>query len=497
MDEPIEIIVGWCSSMEIPEFSLSSGLRLISIKSLDSIPVGLDLLVCDVQNFELWEIPPSVYSAIPVPKVILIDTLEQMSAILYWLERGDEICTREAIGPRLALHARERWRKAIESHFDPLLLDRQLQRLAWEDPITGIANRQKFYDYVTEWFLSSHHGDKSLCLILCDLDHFKHINDQFGHLVGDDILREIGKLFQESAFGAGLVARYGGEEFAICMPGNLDRGIALAEFLRARIEEQEFTEIRIRLTASFGVAVTSGESSFEELTREADYCVYAAKSRGRNRVVSDREANENADLDDSDRLIADFENRIQVIASRMASALTISARQIAKQYRNEADRDGLTGLFNRRYLDRLLAREWDKSRQQHRHLSLALIDLDRFGVINKTYGFPTGDRALKTAATIFQKNVRAGDWVARFGGEEFCVVMPDTDLPGACIVAERIRSALEASSVTAYNGQAFQITGSIGVVEQGENDSDLVAFWQRVSDRVQEAKQGGRNQIRF
>jgi two-component system, cell cycle response regulator len=491
MDEPIEIIVGWCSSMEIPESSLSSGLRLISLKSLDSIPVGLDLLVCDVQNFERWEIPPSVYSAIPVPKVILIDTLEQMSAILYWLERGDEICTRKAIGPRLALHARERWRKAIESRFDHLSLDRQLhrqlQRLAWEDSITGIANRQKFYDYVTEWFLSSCHGDKSLCLIVCDLDHFKHINDQFGHLVGDDILREIGKLLQESAFGAGLVARYGGEEFAICMPGNLDRGIALAEFLRARIEEQEFTEIRVRLTASFGVAVTSGESS----------CVYAGKSRGRNRVVSDREANENTDLDDSDRLIADFENRIQVIASRMARALTISARQIAKQYWAEADRDGLTGLFTRRYLDRLLAREWDKSRQQHRHLSLALIDLDRFGAINKTYGFPTDDLALKTAATVFQRNVRAGDWVARFGSEEFCVVMPDTDLSGACMVAERIRSALEASRVTAYNGQTFQITGSIGVVEQGEEDSELVAFWQRVSDRVQGAKQGGRNQILF
>ncbi|MEE3717866.1 GGDEF domain-containing protein [Tumidithrix elongata RA019] len=177
--------------------------------------------------------------------------------------------------------------------------------------------------------------------------------------------------------------------------------------------------------------------------------------------------------------------------------MVLKARKLYKQYRAEADRDGLTGVFNRRYLDRLLLRELEKSQKHNRHLTVALLDLDHFGEVNRTYGFPTGDRALKAATEVLQGNVRITDWVARYGGEEFCIIMPDTELSEGSQVAERIRLALEEETVTAYNKQHFQVTASIGVVELIPEDIDPVALLQRASDKVREAKKGGRNQIRF
>ena len=95
---------------------------------------------------------------------------------------------------------------------------------------------------------------------------------------------------------------------------------------------------------------------------------------------------------------------------------------------------------------------------------------------------------------IPQAQVRAGDWVARYGGEEFCVVMPDTDLAAGCQVAERMRAALSAETVNAYDGRSFRVTASLGVVELRPEEVDPVALFERASDRV--AKQGGRNQVR-
>ncbi|MBH8560659.1 diguanylate cyclase [Nostoc sp. CENA67] len=102
-------------------------------------------------------------------------------------------------------------------------------------------------------------------------------------------------------------------------------------------------------------------------------------------------------------------------------------------------------------------------------------------------------QALRTAAQIFKTNVRAGDWVTRYGGEEFCIVMSNTDLNTGYQIAERIRLALSEEIITAYNGQQFRLTTSIGVVQLME-ENNLVSLLQRASDKVREAKKNGRNQ---
>jgi diguanylate cyclase (GGDEF)-like protein len=482
-----KIRVGWYSLMGLlkPE-NLPPDFELFPVDAPVDLRLTIDAIVLDAKKFKSLEDLKSTYTPLGLPTAILVDTVPQETAILGWLEPTDEICHRGAIAQQLWL----RLRRSLQH--------RHLGEAAKFDPLTGVGNRRALIEHAIA-LLSDRDAQEPTYLIFLDIDRFKVVNDSLGHAAGDLVLREVGQLLQQYALGARIVARLGGDEFAILMRGNLDRGKAFADFLRTEIAAHEFKigEHLVWIAASFGVASATGHSTFETLFQEVDECLYAAKEQGRNRVVTAEEFEAIADATGQDKLITDFENRIRVIAQRMSSELVLKARRLAKQYRTEADRDGLTGVFNRRHLDRLLGRELEKSRKYDRQLTVMLLDLDRFGDVNRTYGFPTGDRALKAAAAILQRSIRAGDWVARYGGEEFCVVMLDTELKTGCQVAERIRQTLSVETVTAYDGREFQVTASIGVVELIPDDIDAVALFQRASHKVQEAKQGGRNQIRF
>lgn len=485
------IRVAWFSPMDLPNLNgFSSDFELLQV----NLPIvshnNFDLVILDAQFFESLEALKDTYFNLGCPTVILIDTIEQESAVLVWLKATDETCRRDAIAQQIYIRLT---RTLSHSQQDSRTLD----------AMTGLASRHMFDNHLQR-LLALNSPDDFRCLICLDLDRFKVINDSLGHMVGDQVLVECAQLLQQYALGADIVARLGGDEFVICMRGSLEQGKAFAEFLRAQIESHEFSAlkayesgVRTVITASFGVACSGGHFSFESLMKEADQSLYAAKGQGRNCVVTTREFDAIADAAGKDGLLTDLENRIQVATARMTNYLLGRVREISRQYREEADRDGLTGIFNRRHLDRLLLRQMETARRDNRAITIALLDLDRFGEVNKTYGFPTGDRTLKTVAEIFQQQVRATDWVTRYGGEEFCILMPDTDLSAGCQVAERIRLALSKNTVTAYNGKHFQITVSIGLVQLMIEDTIPEALIQRASDKVREAKNGGRNQIRF
>ncbi len=478
--------VAWYSLMELPEQKdWPSRFEFVQVTDGDTAGDVFDLVVMDVQAFADLDHLRSRYAAHGLPAVIIVDTTEQETAALTWLERGDEICRRDAVagqlGVRLTRHAQ---------HITP----RPHINL---DQLTGVANRRGFEEYV-DTQITKNDAAEPLCLIFLDLDRLKEINDRIGYAGADQFLREVVQLLVRYAMGTGFVGRWGGDEFAILMRCNLEQATAFAEFLRDQIALHEFRSggEQVRITASFGVVSGIGHTSVETLLDAADRCLYAAKQQGRNRVVTGKEFDALADAAGQDALIADFENRIQVTAARMISSVVLKARRLASRYRSEADHDGLTEIFNRRYLDRLLPRELEKARNEGRCLAIALLDLDHFGEINKAYGFPTGDRALKAVSQVLQRSVRAGDWVARYGGEEFCIVMPDTTLEAGSQVAERIRASLSKEAIKAYDGRQFRVTGSIGVVELLQEDADAIALYQRVSNRVHEAKLGGRNQVR-
>ncbi|MBD2438231.1 GGDEF domain-containing protein [Nostoc sp. FACHB-110] len=488
MNQQVKSIrVAWCSLLDLPRSKITHlNFEWIKIDITDLSEINVDVVVLDIKTCENSEKAKHIYNNIHLPTVFIVDTIEQESAVLCWLEAGDETCQYDAIEQQIVL----RLQRSIWHN--------QQKHLFNLDKLTGIANFRKFNDYVIQ-LLTSNEEVEPISLIYLDIDRFKFINDSHGHTVGDYILQEIGQILQKYSLGAGIVARTGGDKFAICLRGSIEQGKAFAEFLRNQIQTHQFQLDAIsciHVTASFGVVAMPGHSSVEQLWQEINQCVYAAKQKGRNQVVTSEEFDAIANASGQDKLITDFEHRIRVTAERMINEMVLKASRLANKYRTEAEHDGLTEVFNRRYLDRLLSREIEKCYKHKQKLTILLLDLDHFGEVNRTYGFPTGDQALRTAAQIFQTNVRAGDWVARYGGEEFCIVMSNTDLQTGCQIAERIRQALSQQIVTAYNGQQFRLTTSIGVVELID-EKNLVSLLQRVSDQVRKAKTNGRNQICF
>jgi len=159
-------------------------------------------------------------------------------------------------------------------------------------------------------------------------------------------------------------------------------------------------------------------------------------------------------------------------------------------------RDSLTSLGNRRSFDSTLAKEIVEARAQKAEMCLVLGDLDHFKKINDNFGHPFGDLVLKFFAELLLKHIKDSDFAARFGGEEFAMILPRTTLDGATQLTEQIRSRLEAQQwMNAQSGQLFsKITASFGVVRLRDSD-DEETLLKRADTMLYEAKRAGRNLI--
>jgi two-component system cell cycle response regulator len=159
--------------------------------------------------------------------------------------------------------------------------------------------------------------------------------------------------------------------------------------------------------------------------------------------------------------------------------------------------DELTGLYNRRYFDRHLALMLDKAREQDRDMALMLIDMDYFKEVNDTHGHDVGDAVLREFALRLRRNIRGVDLACRFGGEEFVVLMPDTDFRQAQGVAERVRMAVAERSFEGGGGPSLNVTISVGVaLNEGAGDTQD-GILKRADIALYRAKREGRNRVVF
>jgi two-component system cell cycle response regulator len=158
--------------------------------------------------------------------------------------------------------------------------------------------------------------------------------------------------------------------------------------------------------------------------------------------------------------------------------------------------DSLTGLYNRRYMEAHLSNLAHRTLHSDRKLALLMIDIDRFKAVNDSYGHPAGDKVLRAVAERLQHNVRPFDTVARWGGEEFMVVMPESDVKIGSMVAERLRAKVAQSAVE-MDGMpgAIPVTISVGVAVTSLDGFDPAALIKRADDALYQAKEGGRNRI--
>ena len=166
----------------------------------------------------------------------------------------------------------------------------RLEALAHTDALTHLLNRRALTIRLVAELERVRRYNSPLTMLMIDLDHFKLVNDTYGHLVGDEVLRGIGMILQRSVRSVDMVARYGGEEFVIVLPETGEMGaIAFAERIRQRVEQHNFEAARsanVRVTVSIGVSCfpSAQVDSAEDLFARADVALYRAKERGRNQV---------------------------------------------------------------------------------------------------------------------------------------------------------------------------------------------------------------------
>lgn len=170
---------------------------------------------------------------------------------------------------------------------------------------------------------------------------------------------------------------------------------------------------------------------------------------------------------------------------------------LLKQLQTDADFDPLTGLANRRYFEKAAAKAVEHARRHGRPLSVLALDLDFFKRVNDTWGHAVGDRVLKIASHVLETALREDDLAARIGGEEFAAILLDTPEPQARVVAERIRQALQDTSIELDTGATLSQTCSIGIASHGETEDDLDATLKRADAALYAAKHAGRNCVRL
>jgi diguanylate cyclase (GGDEF)-like protein len=176
------------------------------------------------------------------------------------------------------------------------------------------------------------------------------------------------------------------------------------------------------------------------------------------------------------------------------AALTLVNMRLHDLVEQQARSDPLTGLYNRRYFFDLSELEFSRSNRNKNPISMLMFDLDHFKKINDTYGHFLGDQVLRTVADRCRSSMRGADLIGRVGGDEFIILSTETDLVGACNLAERIRNCIAEAPVR-INSLEIWLTASIGAATKTEKTPDVLALFKMADEAMYLAKKSGRNRV--
>ena len=169
-------------------------------------------------------------------------------------------------------------------------------------------------------------------------------------------------------------------------------------------------------------------------------------------------------------------------------------RESEERYRSLSQTDSLTGLFNSRQLHEQLPIEIERAKRYQRPMSLLVLDCDNFKAVNDTYGHLSGDHVLQNLAHAIRQCLRRSDFAFRYGGEEFVVLLPETEGLAALNIAERLRGLFAGLNTPAQDGETIRCTVSIGVAvyQPGDEEDALI---RRADEACYKAKQAGKNRV--
>jgi len=224
-----------------------------------------------------------------------VDDAEGSPAIVEPIYFGDRQIGSIALAPRAPVHQNDPVLvKTIARELGGALrmatLVEESRWMATTDALTGLSNRRAFVDWAIREVARCARYNDHFCVTLLDVDHFKQVNDRYGHAAGDSVLAAVSRLMGGIVRSCDVVARWGGEEFVVALPStSLDGAMLVADRIRAALEVLPITDPSgqiLNVTASFGVAELEAGETLDQVVDRADRAMYAAKSAGRNRVLS-------------------------------------------------------------------------------------------------------------------------------------------------------------------------------------------------------------------
>jgi len=393
---------------------------------------------------------------------------DQLADVMCWLSDDDDIC------------------------FDtdsPSLINRRMQKLSCEeisalDSLTNIPNRATMARVIKA--IAKQHADTDLSVLLCDMDHLKVLNDAEGTDAGDMAIRSLTDVLRDAVAETEILARVGGNRFAILSERTGTELERLGEELR-RCVESHF-ENESNLTISVGAATGPASKCLGSTMPQADEAMYIAKAAGRNRYLHFEELKPISDRANADPEVKTDEQRVKVLSERVAEY--VAMRKHLQLANEQTKKEHAELSHTRRFRDRI--GEYSDSEG---YLSLAFVEVDHFHYVSRKCGKDEGERVFNQVCNLVRSRVRETDWIGRFGGKEFCIVMPKTTLDGAYKILERLREHVEnAEIVSAATGDIEEITLSIGAIESIGNETHRELL-ERAAAMALKATTSGRNRV--
>ncbi|MBA3596536.1 MAG: diguanylate cyclase [Methylibium sp.] len=340
----------------------------------------------------------------------------------------------------------------------------ELERLATRDPLTGCLNRRAFLDAFEARLSEAHAANSPLSCVMLDIDHFKLVNDDHGHVIGDRVIQEVAKKLFDSTRSADLVCRYGGEEFCVVLPG---LGMAAAAAFAERVRERILTECgpgvreveNLRITVSLGVEALSSQAvAAPALIDRADQALYRAKRSGRNRVCAfEPEGAAPANSSDADVLRA---------------YLTPAAFQSA-----------------------FMALLGDASVRSG-VLSGVKLAVDPYRALLAGPGPQAADQAVRMVARVLKQCARPNDLLVRIDAEHFGIVSPGLSIQDALAFAERVRAQVQSEGAdAAQEHPARRLTVTAGVDALPANALGASTLIERAGKALLRARRNGNNRV--
>ncbi len=259
--------------------SASEGLEVLLKQHVDIIL--LDIMMPEIDGFEAAGMIRHSKKTKDIP-IIFITAKKDDETIENCFYLGSDYVNKPfnhvELLARISFHL-----KLSEKEKEVKVREAELEYEASYDALTQIYNRKMFHRLINEKILKAQRDKNSFIFIMLDIDFFKKVNDNFGHLAGDEVLKSISKIIKEHVRGSDIFARWGGEEFVLSLDTNLEKGVEIANNLRKLIAEEDFAEVGT-LTCSFGITEFKEDDTQDSMTQRADSALYEAKESGRNKV---------------------------------------------------------------------------------------------------------------------------------------------------------------------------------------------------------------------